>query len=120
MAPKTIKYEPFKRGDTPVFEFIFNTPTEEYDWSNVVLDAAMTNSDSPTDNSSAAVARVNQSLAVDLDGSSARYELQPTPEESKAFVPGKYRIEVQLKDNGGMNVATPLTGEVAIIQDYVI
>lgn len=119
MATKTIKFDDFKRGDTPVFEFVYTAPTTDFDWSGIVVDIAMTSVEEPNSNSGAAVYRPGVSLTV--DGDTASVSMQPTVSESKALTPGTtYKIEAQLKDGGGTNVTTPVTGTVKIIQDYVI
>lgn len=114
------RYDPFKRGDTPVFVFNFTLPSAGYSWTNILVDAVMTSVASPTDNNSAAVKRIGESLTIKPDGGST-FQFQPTPEESRALVPGtEYMIEVQLRDTANPNVATAVTGKVKIIQDFVI
>lgn len=120
MANKTIKYDSFKRGDTPVFEFVYSPPTSDFDWSGIVADIAMTEIEAPDNNTGAAVYRANVALTVDGDNK-ASLSMQPTVFESKALTAGAtYKVEAQLKDSGGSNVTTPITGLVNILQDYVI
>lgn len=120
MATKVIKYDSFKRGDTPVFEFIYSAPTEGFDWSGIVADIAMTDVDDPNNNSGAGIYRANVSLTINVDNT-ATLSMQPTVVESKALTPDTdYKVEAQLKDAGDTNVTTPVTGIVHVEQDYVI
>jgi hypothetical protein len=120
MALKIIKYEPFKRGDTPVFAFTFTQPATGFNWATVTIDGAITAVEAPNDNTGASVSRLNQTLTVDASNT-ASFNMQPIVAESRALTAGgTYRVEVQLKDNGGTNVATAVTGQVTILQDYVI
>lgn len=120
MATKIIKYDPFKRGDTPVFSFTLKPPTVGYSWSGITADFALTAVDSPNDNTGAGVVRTAQALTTNADGT-ASFSVQPTVAESKALSPDTtYHVEVQLKDGGGTNVATAMTGTVLVEQDYVI
>lgn len=120
MATKVIKYDNFKRGDTPLFAFTFTAPYVGFNWVGVTADAAITAVDAPTNNSGAAVVRLDQALAVNDDGS-AITSIQPTVAESKALKPNTgYKVELQLKDNSGTNVATAVTGTVYVEQDYII
>lgn len=114
---KTVTVDPFKRGDTPTFRFSFTNPYAGFDWSLITLDAAMTDVQSPSDNTGAAVLRTNQTLTTDTDG--AHYDFTPTITESKALSVTDYRIEAQLKQ-GGTTVATPATVKVKVLQDYII
>ncbi len=120
MASRIIKYDSFKRGDTPVFGFTFTAPSLTFNWTTILIDAAMTSNTAPNDNSGAGLLRQNQTLTVDA-ANNAYFYLQPSVSESKALTPGAtYSIEVQLKDTTNTNVATPLTGQVTILQDYII
>lgn len=120
MALKKIKYDPFKRGDTPVFSFTFSAPTVGFSWTGVTADFALTNVDNPTDNTGAGVVRTALTLTTNVDGS-ATCSIQPTATESKALTPSStYKVEIQLKDSGGANVATASTGTVEVLQDYII
>lgn len=117
---KTITYDPFKRGDTPVFVFNFSQPDPTFVWDDINADFAMTAVDEPNDNSGAGVVRLAESLTVNEDNS-CTLTVQPTTAESKALSPDTtYKIEVQLKDNEDANVATAITGQVLVEQDYVI
>lgn len=119
MALKTVKYESFKRGDTPVFAFRFNPPYAGFDWSTITADIAMTDVSNPTDNTGAAMVRLGQTLTTDTDNI-AEVSAQLSVTESKALTPNaKYKVEIQLKE-GVSNVLTPITAEVQIAQDYVI
>jgi hypothetical protein len=120
MTLRTIKYDSFKRGDTPVFGYTFTAPVDGFVWTGITADFAITDVESPSNNSGAAVVRTNETLTVNSDGS-ASLSLQPTVEESNAFSPDtEYNVELQLKDSGGSNVATVITGLVKIVQDYII
>lgn len=120
MAQKTIKRDPFKRGDTACFAYVFTEPFVGYDWSTVTVDCAFTAITAPTDNSGAAAVRTAQSLTVDANNT-ATYLFQLTTAESNALVPGTvYKDECQLKESGGTFVTTPITGQTTISQDYVI
>lgn len=120
MALKKIKYDSFKRGDTPVFSFVFTPPFEGFSWTGVVADFALTLVKAPSNNVGAAVLRQNQSLTVAGDGT-ASFEVQPTVLESNALIPGStYVVEVQLKSDAGASVATASTGTVLVEQDYII
>lgn len=117
---KTIKYESFKRGDTPVFAFTFTAPVVGYSWTGTTADFALTAVAAPKDNTGAAAIRSNVALTTNANGS-ASYSAQLTVTESQALVPDTdYSVEVQLKDNSGANVATVATGVVTVLQDYVI
>lgn len=117
---KVIKYDPFKRGDTPVFEFDFTPPSTGFDWTGITADFALTNVSNPTDNTGAGVVRTGQTLTVNADNSTT-VTMQPTVTESKALSPATtYKVEIQLKDAGDTNVATAVTGTVLVEQDYVI
>lgn len=116
---KTISYDPFKRGDTPVFSFSLPSPSTGFSWTGITADAALTAVAAPTDNTGAAVIRLSQSLTVDASNT-ATFSFQLTIAESTALTPGTiYKVEVQLK-SGSTNVATVSTGEVLVVQDYVI
>lgn len=117
---KVITYDPFKRGDTPVFQFNFTAPTVGFSWTGITADAAITNVAAPANNTGAGVYRAAQTLTVNGDNSTTLL-VQPTVSESNALTPGAtYKVEVQLKDGGGTNVATAVTGTVLVQQDYVI
>lgn len=120
MALKVIKYDPFKRGDTPVFGFTFTSPYVGFSWAGVTCDFAITDVPSPSDNTGAGVIRTAVAITDNGDGTgSASFEL--TTVESKALAPNTtYNVELQLKDGGGTNVATASTGTVLVQQDYVI
>lgn len=119
MANKTITYDPFKRGDTPVFLFVYSPPIVGFDWTGITVDLAMTDVEDPLNNAGAAVYRANQTLSIDASNN-ASVSMQPTVAESKALSPDtNYKVEAQLK-SGGDNVTTPVTGTVKILQDYVI
>lgn len=119
MANKKITYDPFKRGDTPVFQFVYSPPSVGFDWTGITVDIAMTDVEDPLNNSGAAVYRPDLTPSIDA-GNNATVSLQPTVVESKALTPGaSYKVEAQLKQ-GGDNVTTPVTGTVKILQDYVI
>jgi len=116
---KVIQYDPFKRGDTPVFAFQFTPPFDGFDWTTITADIAMTDVSNPVDNTGAAMVRLNQALTVDVSNV-ASVSAQPTVLESKALTPeAEYKVEIQLKE-GSNNVATPITGSVKIVQDYII
>lgn len=116
---KVIQYDSFKKGDTPVFAFQFTPPYAGFDWSTITADIAMTDVSNPIDNSGAAMLRLAQTLTVDASNV-ATVNAQLTTTESKALnVDSEYKVEIQLKE-GTTNVATPVTGKVTIIQDYVI
>lgn len=118
-ALKTIKRDPFKRGDTVVFQYLFDPPFVGYSWSGVVLDCTFTNVSAPTDNTGAAASRLNQTLTVNPDNS-AYFLFQLTHAESAALTPGAtYHDECQLKE-GDTNYLTPITGVTVISQDYII
>lgn len=103
-----------------MFAYTFSSPSDDFDWTEVTLDAAITAIVAPTDNAGAGVIRLEQELTVDADNN-ASYELTPTVSESEALEAGaKYKVEVQLKDNGGANVTTAVTGTVTVEQDYII
>ena len=120
MATKTIKYTPFKRGDTPVFRFDYTAPSDDFDWTGIVADFALTSIDAPANNAGAGVYRADVALTVN-DDNSATISVQPSVAESKALTPDTdYKVEAQLKDGGGTNVTTPVTGTVKVLQDYVI
>lgn len=114
----TTDLDPFKRGDTAGFKFHFSNPYVGFDWSAITCDAAITAVQSPTDNTGAVAVRLNQPLIVDDTG--AYYLLQLTVAEAKALVVGAtYNTECQLKQ-GSLYVATPATGVVKALQDYII
>lgn len=116
---KVIKFDPFKRGDTPVFAFTFPAPSVGFDWSGIVADFALTNVSAPANNTGAAMIRTSQALTV-VSGT-ASVELQITVSESKALTAGAtYKVELQLHDAANLNVATAVTGTVVVEQDYVI
>jgi hypothetical protein len=120
MATQVITYDPFKRGDTAAFTFEFTEPYEGFDWSTVTIDSSMTAVEAPSDNSGAAAIRLNQSLTTDASNT-ASYTLQLSVSESKSLVPDStYNVEAQLKESSGTFVTTPITGQVTIVQDYVI
>lgn len=117
---KIIKYDSFKRGDTPVFAFAFTEPTVGYSWAGITVDAAITDIQAPVDNVGAGVIRLNQSLTIDASNT-ATFTMQPTVAESKALTPGStYKVEIQLKQSSGAYVTTPVTGQVLVEQDYII
>jgi hypothetical protein len=117
---RTIIYKDMKRGDTPVFQFLFPSPAAGFSWSGITADFSMTAVASPADNSGAAILRLTQALSVD-GNNQASFSVQPTTTESNALIPNtKYNIEVQLKDSGGVHVATAVTGTITVDQDYVI
>ncbi len=114
-----IKRDPFKRGDTANFVYVFTEPYDGFDWSTVTIDCSLTAVEAPSDNSGAAAVRTGQALSVDSDNT-ASYSFQLTEAESEALVPGTtYYDECQLKQSGTY-VATPITGKTTIKQDYVI
>lgn len=114
-----IQYDSFYRGDTPVFAYEFSQPYAGFSWSGVTADYAMTDIEAPDDNTGAAVVRLAQPLTIDGDNN-ASFQVQPTVVESKALTAGsKYMVQVQLKE-GSTNVATPVTGKVKVLQDYII
>jgi hypothetical protein len=114
----TVQLDPFKRGDTPTFDFSYSNPYVGFDWSGITLDAAMTDLTAPADNTGAAATRLAQSMVVDSQG--AHYNFTLTVAESKLLVVGaKYFIEAQLKQ-GTTSVATPATATVKVLQDYVV
>jgi hypothetical protein len=116
---KTIKRDPFKRGDTVVFVYEFTEPYDGFDWSTVTIDCSLTAVAAPTDNTGAAAVRTGETLDVDTDNT-ASYSFQLTEEESASLVPGtKYKDECQLRQSGDYLV-TPITGETLVKQDYVI
>lgn len=120
MAQKVIKRDPFKRGDTACFAYVFTAPYVGFNWATVTIDCALTAVGAPTDNTSAAAVRSAQSLTVDADNV-ATYLFQLTTAESNALAPGStYKDECQLKESGGTFVTTPITGQTTIAQDYVI
>lgn len=117
---KVISYDPFKRGDTPVFQFNFSAPTTGFSWTGITADAVITSATAPTTNTGAGVYRSAQTMTINADNS-ATLLVQPTVAESNALAPGtNYNVEVQLKDASGTNVATAVTGTVLVQQDYVI
>lgn len=117
---KTIKYDSFKRGDTPVFVFQFTEPYDGFNWSGITADFAMTKENAPSNNTGASVVRTNVSLTIDGDNN-ASVTVQSTVNESNALTPNTlYHVEVQLKGNTGTNVATAVTGQVLVVQDYII
>jgi len=119
-ADKPIKRDPFKRGDTVTFAYVFTQPYVGYSWTGVTIDCALTAVDAPTNNTGAAAVRTAQSLTVDVDNT-ATYLFQLTAAESNALVPGTtYKDECQLKESSGTYVTTPITGETKIVQDYII
>ena len=119
MAQKIIKYDSFKRGDTPVFGFTFTPPVVGFVWSGITVDGSITSVAAPNDNTGASVLRTNQTLTVD-SSNVATFTMQPTVAESKAMTPGtEYKVEVQLKE-GSSNVTTPVTGTVKVLQDYIV
>lgn len=110
--------DPFKRGDTPVIRFEFESPSSGFDWTGTTLDVAMTDVAQPADNSGAAALRLAQTLTPQTGG--VYYEFLLTVAESKALTPGaKYNVEAQLKQ-GADSVVTPVTLTVKILQDYII
>lgn len=110
--------DPFKRGDTANFRFAFSNPYVGFDWTTVSIDGAMTAVDAPSDNSGAVAVRLSQPVVVDAQGS--HYDFTLTVAEAKALVvDAQYNVECQLKQ-GATSVATPATGRVKVIQDYVI
>ena len=116
---KVIQYDPFKKGDTPVFAFQFTPPYEGFDWDTITADIAMTDVSNPVDNVGAAMVRLNQVLTTDVNNI-ATVSAQLTVAESKALTAEtEYKVEIQLKE-GGTNVATPITGKVTIVQDYIV
>lgn len=116
---KVTKRDPFKRGDTVCFMYVFDPPYVGYNWSAVQLDCALTMDSSPTANTSAAAVRLNQALTVNPDGS-AQYLFQLTHAESSALIPDKtYIDECQLKESG-TNYLTPIQGQTVVSQDYII
>lgn len=116
---KIIKYTAFKRGDTPQFGFVYTPPFVGFVWTSILVDAAITSVDAPNDNTGASVVRLNQTLTINADNT-ASFSFGPTIAESKLLTPGStYKVEVQLKESG-VNVATPITGQVDVVQDYVI
>jgi len=116
---KVIQYDPFKKGDTPVFAFQFTPPYVGFDWTTITADIAMTDVSNPSDNTGAAFVRLNQTLTPDVDNI-ATVSAQPTVLESKALsADTEYKVEIQLKE-GSDNVATPITGKVTVVQDYII
>lgn len=118
-ALKVIKRDPFKRGDTVCFQYLFDPPFAGYNWALVVLDCTFTNVTAPTSNTGAAAVRTNVSLTVNTDGS-AYYLFQLTHAESLTLIPGAtYNDECQLKESG-TNYLTPIQGQTVITQDYVI
>lgn len=120
MAVKKIKYDPFKRGDTPMFAFVLKPPIVGWDWIGIIADCAITNVAAPSDNTGAGVLRLNQMLTVNPDNT-ASFNVQPTVAESKALTAGAtYNVEVQLKSDSDTHVATASTGTVLVLQDYVI
>ena len=113
-----VSLDPFKRGDTANFRFQFSNPYIGFDWTSITLDGAMTTIDAPSDNTGAAAVRVGQTLVTDAQG--AHYDFSLTVTESKSLiVDSQYNVECQLKQ-GATSVATPATGRVKVIQDYVI
>jgi predicted membrane-bound spermidine synthase len=120
MATKTVKYDSFKRGDTPIFEFVYSPPYVGFSWTGIVADIAMTDVEDPANNSGAAIYRTAVALTIDGDNN-ATLSMQPTVAESKALTPeAVYNVEAQLRDAGDTYVTTPVTGTVKIEQDYVI
>ena len=116
---KVIQYDPFKKGDTPVFAFQFTPPYEGFDWDTITADIAMTDVSNPVNNVGAAMVRLDQDLTVDVNNI-ATVSAQLTVIESKALTADtEYKVEVQLKE-GSTNVATPITGKVTIVQDYIV
>lgn len=120
MALKVIKLDPFKRGDTPSFEIDLSAPYAGFSWSGVTADVALTSVAAPTNNTGAGMYRPGMSVVDNGDGTA--YVLpQLTVLESNALTPNTtYKLELQLKDNGGANVATATTATVLVEQDYVI
>jgi hypothetical protein len=115
---KTVKVEPFKRGDTPTFRFSYSNPHTGFSWTGVTIDAAMTSVEAPADNTGAAATRLNQAVTTDAQG--AHYEFTLTVAESKALtVDTEYKVEAQLKE-GTTSVSTPVTIKVKVLQDWVI
>jgi hypothetical protein len=116
---KVIKRNPFKRGDTACFQYVFTQPYAGFNWATVTIDCALTTAAAPTDNTTAAITRIAQPLSVDTSNT-ATYNFQLTPSESAGLIPGTtYTDECQLKQ-GGIYVTTPVTGQTQIAQDYVI
>lgn len=116
---RVIKMDSFKKGDTPVFEFNFSAPFDGFSWTGVVADMALTNVSAPTNNAGAGMVRTGISVTDNGDGTGTVSE-QITAVESAALVVSPYKIEVQLKDGGGANIATAATGKLTVVQDYVI
>lgn len=120
MANQKITYDAFKRGDTPVFQFNYTPPSSSFSWTGITADLAITDVEDPANNTGAAAYTADVALTINADNS-ATVSIQPTVAESKALTPGTtYQVEAQLKDVGGTNVTTPVTGTVKILQDYVI
>lgn len=118
-ALKIIKRDPFKRGDTVGFMYLFQPPFVGYSWSAVQISCALTDVAAPTDNSGAAATRLNQALTVNSDGS-AQFLFQLTHAESLALTPGAtYQDECQLIESG-TNYLTPIQGQSVVTQDYII
>jgi len=116
---KVIQYDPFYRGDTPIFAYEFTPPYDGFNWTGITADIAMTDVSNPSDNTGAAMVRLAQTLTVDANNV-ATVSAQPTVVESKALTPGtEYIVQVQLKE-GADNVTTPITGKVLVAQDYII
>src|SRR5882672_9713254 len=114
MANKNVKYDAFKRGDTPVFEFVYTPPTVGFDWTGITVDLAITDVEDPLNNTGAAVYRSNVTPTIDASNQ-AHVSIQPTVIESKALTPDtNYKVEAQLKQ-GGTNVTTPVTGTVKVL-----
>lgn len=119
MSLKTIKRQPFKRGDTACFLYNLSPPSVGFDWSTVTVDCALTAQTAPTDNTQAAAIRTSQPLTVNADGT-ASYAFQLTLAESQALIPGTtYIDECQLKQ-GGLYATTAVTGQTVVAQDYII
>lgn len=116
--PNIIQRQPFKRGDTVIFRYVFQPPYNGYSWSGVTIDCALTNVPNPKDNAGALAVRIGQSLSIDQDNV-ASYDFALTEAESKGLKPGaKYYDECQLRQ--GDRVVTPITGVSIVEQDYVI
>lgn len=119
MAITVTRRDPFKRGDTACFAYVFTEPYAGFDWSGVTIDCAFTRIQAPNDNTGAAAVRTAQTLTVDGDNT-ATYLFQLTKVESAALVPGGvYKDECQLKE-GASYLTTPVTGQTTVEQDFVI
>ncbi|RYF61372.1 MAG: hypothetical protein EOO27_02365 [Comamonadaceae bacterium] len=120
MANKVIKYDSFKRGETPTFYFDCSQPYEGFSWTGITGTIVLTNLQSPNDNTGAGVKRESINPSVDPATNIATYSMKPTVEESKALLPNiTYKVELKLME-GTENVVKPITGEVKVIQDYAI